>query len=69
VLSFIDTSDYGLPEDECLELFQALNKKNINLDRLHLAQIFRSLSSLIQFTNINNLKLVKMAHNRLNKVI
>ena len=67
VLSFLVTSD-GLPENECLELFQALNKKNISLDRLYWAQILRSLSPLIQFTNNNNLKLVKLAHKRLNKV-
>ena len=66
-MSFLETSD-GLPENECLELFQALNKKNISLDRLYWAQILRSLSPLIQFTNNNNLKLVKLAHKRLNKV-
>ena len=68
VLSFIDSSDFGIPEDECLELFEVLNKQNINIDRLLWAQIIRSLSPVVKFTTNNNLKLVKLVHQRIRKV-
>ena len=68
VLCFLNTSEQGLPEDECVSLFEVLKSKNIKIDRLLWANIIRSLNPLLKFTTNFNSKLVKLAHIRLHKV-